>query len=221
MRANLAPMRLILVRHGRTASNVGFLLDTAEPGADLDETGREQARALVERLSDYPVEAIYASTLVRTQQTASPLAEARGLSPQVLPGLREISAGDDELSSDAARYIGTLIRWSEGDVAARIPGGEDAAEFFARFDGAIAQVISGGHEVAAVVSHGAALRTWASNRVPGFVEALGHGHLDNTGVVVIDGAPDAWTLAALDGLLYYEGIELEPDPIDAPIDQLS
>ena len=104
-------MRLILVRHGRTPSNVGFLLDTAEPGADLDEDGLEQAAALVERLSHHEIGAVYVSNLVRTQQTARPVAQARGLELQVLPELREISAGDDELSPDATRYIGTLIAW--------------------------------------------------------------------------------------------------------------
>ena len=103
-------MRLILVRHGRTTSNVGFLLDTGEPGADLDDAGREQARALVERLAEHPIEAIYTSNLVRTQQTATPLAETREIEFRVLSDLREISAGDDELTADATRYIGTLMR---------------------------------------------------------------------------------------------------------------
>nr|WP_300147040.1 histidine phosphatase family protein [Propionicimonas sp.] len=198
-------MRLILVRHGRTASNVGFLLDTAEPGADLDEGGLEQAAELVERLSHHEIEAVYTSSLVRTQQTARPVAEHRGLQLQVLPGLREISAGDDELSSDATRYIGTMIAWGHGDLGARIPGGEDAHEFFARFDAAIEQVAASGRQVVMVVSHGAALRVWSSERVHGFTEALGRAHLDNTGVIVVDGSPDeGWQLAELVGVRHWE-----------------
>lgn len=197
-------MRLILVRHGRTTSNVGFLLDTAEPGADLDEEGLTQAAALVERLADHPIEAIYTSNLVRTQQTATPLAQAREIELRVLPGLREVSAGDDELSADATRYIGTLLKWHEGELLARIPGGEDAGEFFGRFDAAIEEIADSGHEVAMVVSHGAALRTWASARVPGFNEALGKGHLDNTGIIVVDGSPETgWTLQELHGVRSY------------------
>jgi probable phosphoglycerate mutase len=202
-------MRLILVRHGRTTSNVGFLLDTAVPGADLDEAGREQAVALVEKLADYPIEAIYTSTLVRTQQTATPIATQRELELRVLSGLREISAGDDELSQDATRYVGTLLKWHAGELLARVPGGEDAAEFFDRFDAAIAEVAGGGHEVAMVVSHGAALRTWASARVPGFTDALGAGNLENTGVIVIDGSPEAgWSLHQLDGVKVFQWAEV-------------
>lgn len=76
-------MRLILVRHGRTSSNVGFQLDTAAPGADLDEAGRAQADALVELLAEHPITAVYTSNLVRTQQTAAPVAAAKGLIPVV------------------------------------------------------------------------------------------------------------------------------------------
>ncbi|MCA0295952.1 MAG: histidine phosphatase family protein [Actinobacteria bacterium] len=202
-------MRLILVRHGRTASNVGLLLDTAEPGADLDENGLEQAASLVERLSHHEIEAVYTSNLVRTQQTAAPIAESRGLELQVLPGLREISAGDDELSSDATRYIGTMIAWGQGDPGARVPGGENAHEFLERFDAAIARIAASGYEVVMVVSHGAALRVWSMVRVDGFLEALGQAHLDNTGVIVVDGSPaDGWELAELIGVRVYEDAEL-------------
>ncbi|MGV8907572.1 MAG: histidine phosphatase family protein [Propionicimonas sp.] len=202
-------MRLILVRHGRTASNVGFLLDTAEPGADLDDGGLEQAAALVERLSHHQIEAVYTSNLVRTQQTARPVAEARGLELQVLPELREVSAGDDELSQDATRYIGTLVTWGKGDLEARIPGGENAHEFMSRFDAAIETIAASGKDVVMVVSHGAALRVWSMVRVKGFTEALGKAHLDNTGVIVADGSPaQGWQLAELIGVRTFEG---EPD----------
>ena len=197
-------MRLILVRHGRTDSNVGLLLDTGEPGAELDESGLEQAASLVERLSEHPIDAVFASNLVRTQQTARPLAEARGLEVRVLPGLREIPAGEDEMSADARRYIGALIAWGEGDLHARVPGGENALEFFARYDDAIDTVAASGAEVAMVVSHGAALRVWATARVAGFREALGPAHLDNTGVIVVDGSPaEGWVLVQLTGVRAY------------------
>lgn len=204
-------MRLILIRHGRTASNTSLVLDTAFPGADLDELGREQAESLVERLAAEPIEAIYVSNLVRTQQTAAPLAAARGLVPVILPGLREVSAGDDELSLDATRYVETLLQWHAGDMDARLPGGEDAAEFFARYDDAIAQIAGAGHQVAALVSHGAALRVWAAARVDGFSVALGAAHLDNTGVLVIEGTPtEGWQLLSLDGVTDWRSADFEP-----------
>ena len=37
--------------------------------------------------------------------------------------------------------------------------------------------------------------------MPGFVAALGEGHLDNTGIIIVDGTPEAgWQLFELDGV---------------------
>ena len=55
-------MRLILIRHGQTSSNVADLLDTGEPGADLTELGREQAAVLPQSLAGEEVDAVYAQT---------------------------------------------------------------------------------------------------------------------------------------------------------------
>ena len=83
-------MRLYLVRHGRTRSNVAGLLDTAHPGAPLDDAGLRQADALVARFEGIAFDAIVASDIHRAVQTATPLANARGLRLQTHAGLREI-----------------------------------------------------------------------------------------------------------------------------------
>lgn len=198
-------MRLILVRHGRTASNAGALLDTAVPGAPLDPDGVIQAASLVDRLAHHPIDAVFASNLVRAQQTAMPIAQARGLGLTVLPQLREIAAGEDEMSADFTRYFQTLVRWAGGEAHLRTPGGESGLEFFSRFDSGIDQVVSSGAEVAMAVSHGAALRVWAFERVNGLAEAMGHHHLDNTGFIVAEGAPKTgWELAELVGVRSFE-----------------
>ncbi len=193
-------MRLYLVRHGRTPSNVARLLDTAIPGADLDAVGQDQARTLIERLEGHRVDAVYASDLVRTQQTVAPLAESRGLDVRVIGGLREIQAGEDEMSPVWERYVGSLRSWGEGDRAAKIPGGEDADEFFARYDHAIAEIAAAGHDAALLVSHGAALRMWIGGRVSGIdiAEVVGR-RLGNTTIVTLDGSPEeGWTFVDWD-----------------------
>ncbi|MFT3861812.1 histidine phosphatase family protein [Micropruina sp.] len=200
-------MRLLLARHGRTASNVAALLDTAPPGPGLDEFGRAQARRLVDRLAHHELDAVYSSHLTRAVQTAEPTAAARGLSPAVLPGLREIGAGDDERSADLRRYFAVLRSWGEGDATARIPGGESGVEFIARYTAAVRQIAESGHQVALLVSHGAAIRTWAGYVMPQLHAALGSFGIPNTTVIIADGDPDAgWTLAGID----YP----DPDPDD-------
>lgn len=187
-------MRLYLVRHGRTPSNVDRLLDTAVPGAELDEVGRRQAEALVVRLAGRPVEAVYASDLTRTQQTVAPLAAERTLDVTVLGGLREIQAGEDEMSPDWRRYVDVLEAWGH-DLSASVPGGEDAHAFLDRFDGAVATIAGAGHDTALAASHGAALRMWVAFRATGIdVEELIAKRLGNTAIITLDGDPaSGWT----------------------------
>src|ERR1019366_6883576 len=86
-------MRLLLIRHGQTTSNVLHLLDTAEPGAALTDLGMAQAEGLVGALCDESIDLVMASTLLRAQQTAIPLALARALPLGIRDGIREIGAG--------------------------------------------------------------------------------------------------------------------------------
>ncbi len=190
-------MRLLLVRHGQTSSNVGHHLDTAAPGADLTDLGVRQAEALVPVLRDRGVAAVYASTLARTQQTAAPTAAALGIEVRVRDGLREVFAGDLEMACDRASveaYLGTVLRWGAGDLTARVPGGEDGATALGRFDAVVAEASTAG-DVVVVVSHGAMIRAWAAARCPevGVLDAARHG-LSNTGAVTLDGAPGRWRL---------------------------
>ena len=205
-------MRLLLVRHGQTASNVRHLLDTTVPGPPLTDLGQEQARALVEVLAPEEVGCVAASTQRRAQETAAPLAGALGLDVHVLDGLREVSAGELELRSDEGSvraYLDVVAAWAGGDLDRALPGGEDGRAFVARYDAAVAEAVrlarAAGSEVLVVVSHGAAVRAWsglrAANLEAGFVAATG---LLNTGVVVLEGAPESgwvarsWMGAALD-----------------------
>lgn len=190
-------MRLLLIRHGQTHSNVGRHLDTAAPGADLTPLGERQARALPAALDGHGVGALYVSTLVRTQQTAAPLARALGLTAHVRDGLREISAGSLEMASDDASvrtYVETMLRWAAGDLEARIPGGESGRATLDRFDRVVEEAAEAS-EVAVLVSHGAVIRAWTAARCEDVTaELVAENPLSNTGAVVLTGSPSRWRL---------------------------
>jgi broad specificity phosphatase PhoE len=185
-------VRLLLIRHAETTANAHHLLDTAPPGADLTDRGREQAADLVTALDDVDLDAIYVSDLVRTQQTAAPLAQARALQPRIRAGAREIQAGDYEMAPDDGSwdaYLGVLYRWAEGEPHARIPGGESGTEVMQRFDAVVAEAAE--HDSAAIISHGAVIRAWTGARARNVDHAyVADTRLRNTAVIVLDGDPD-------------------------------
>ncbi|MFJ4622119.1 histidine phosphatase family protein [Streptomyces sp. NPDC088812] len=214
-------MRLILVRHGETPTNVDHLLDTAVPGPGLTALGERQAAALPEVLAGEDIEALYASTLVRTQLTAAPLAAARGLDVRVRDGLREIAAGDLEmLPGDLGHgelYLRTALAWAAGNTGLRMPGGESGAEFLARYDAVVAEAADSGAACVALVSHGAAVRTWTAARAHNVdIPFAAARRLANTGVVVLEGSPaDGWKALTWAGATVAP--EGEPGPTGEPL----
>ena len=159
-------MRLLLIRHGQTQSNVNRELDTAFPGAPLNETGLAQAEALVEALAHERIDALYCSTLTRAQQTAAPLAASRALEAVIVDGIQEIAAGVEEMSTNWQPYVDMLNSWSPTNLDAGLEGGETARQFVTRFTNAVAAMEQAGDEHVALVSHGAALRVWAITQDP-------------------------------------------------------
>jgi broad specificity phosphatase PhoE len=212
-------MRLLLIRHGQTPDNARGALGAVVPGPGLTALGHEQAAAVPDALASETIEAIYVSTMVRTHETAAPLAATLGIAPSVLPGLREISAGSLEQRSDEEAihlYMGTIFSWAD-DMAGRIPEAESGNEFFERFDGAIREIASRHDGTVAVFSHGAAIRSWASwaSRNVG-AEFSRANHLENTAVVIVEGSPDEgwlcrqWADAPLGGAELEDATALDP-----------
>lgn len=197
-------MKLLLVRHGQTPSNVAGLLDTAAPGPGLTALGLDQAAAIPRALEAHDVEGIYVSTLVRTRLTATPLAVARGLEMIELAGTHEILAGNLENLRDPASirtYMQTAFAWGQGNRDVSMPGGSNGHEFFARFDESIAQVAAATSGTAVVVSHGAAMRVWTAGHATNIAPSYAGEHdIHNTGVLEFDGSPaEGWTLVSWQG----------------------
>ncbi|MFB7510628.1 histidine phosphatase family protein [Streptomyces broussonetiae] len=215
-------MRLLLVRHGETPSNVNHLLDTAVPGPGLTPLGEAQAAALPEALAGEDIEALYVSTLLRTQLTAAPLAAARGLAVIVRDGIRELSAGDLEMlpghTPEGERYLRTVFAWAAGDTALRMPGGESGAEALARYDAVVAEAAASGAGTVAMVSHGAAIRVWTAARADNVDVAFAAARpLENTGVVILEGSPsDGWKVLSWQGATVAPAGETGPagEPLD-------
>ncbi|MEW2271531.1 histidine phosphatase family protein [Streptomyces griseofuscus] len=209
-------MRLLLIRHGQTTSNVRRLLDTAAPGPGLTPLGEAQAAALPRALAAEDIGALYASPLIRTQLTAAPLALARGLEVTVRDGIRELSAGRLEMlpgdAPEAESYMRTAFAWAAGHTALRVPGGESGEEALGRYDAVIEEAYRSGADTVALVSHGAAIRMWTAARARNIDVAFAAARpLANTGVITLEGDPGTGWRA-----LTWEAHTVEPPGTPGP-----
>lgn len=153
--AHARPTRLVLVRHAVTAQT-GPLLSGRKPGIDLSEEGRGQAEATATRLAPpVHIDAIYASPIERTQQTAAAIAAKHDLPVITLDGVIEAEYGD--WTGGTIAELAKTDLWKVVQAApsrARFPNGESIAEMQARMVAALDGVIAahpGEHVV--VVSH--------------------------------------------------------------------
>lgn len=143
------------VRHGKTPTT-GAVLPGRAKGLHLADEGRRQADAVAERLSGLKkVDAVYASPLERTRETAAPIAKKLGLRVTNERGLLECDFGD--WTGRALKELAKLPEWSTVQrypSGFRFPNGESFAEMQARITGAIGALVArhaGGTIV--VVSH--------------------------------------------------------------------
>ncbi|TQL66443.1 putative phosphoglycerate mutase [Nocardioides albertanoniae] len=188
-------MRILLIRHGQTPSNVSGALDTAFPGAGLTDLGLSQAAAVPDALEGEGIAGLYASRLVRTQLTAQPLATRLGLPVVVQEGLEEINAGDLEMATGkeaVTAYLEALADWIDGTLETPVPGGEAGHEFLARFDAAVRAVADkhDADDTVAIVTHGAAIRMWTGLRTKESPAFGDENRIRNTGLAIVEGDPD-------------------------------
>jgi probable phosphomutase (TIGR03848 family) len=124
-----APTLVLLVRHGQTPTT-GDTLPGRAKGLHLAEKGVEQAEAAAARIAKLEkVDAIYASPMERTRETAAPIAKARDLKVQIDRGLIECDFG--EWTGEQLKALRKTKEWSTVQrypSGFRFPGGESFAE---------------------------------------------------------------------------------------------
>ncbi|AIJ23509.1 histidine phosphatase family protein [Amycolatopsis methanolica] len=178
---------VILLRHGRSTANGSGVLAGRTPKVGLDDTGRAQARALVERLAGVPLAEVVCSPMLRCKNTVAPLVAERGLTRTVEPRLSEVDYGEwtgRELKDLVKEPLWRVVQAHPS--AAVFPGGEGLAGMQARAVAAVrehdARITAehGDHAVWLLCSHGDVLKSILA-------DALGQ-HLDAFQRIVVDPA---------------------------------
>jgi probable phosphomutase (TIGR03848 family) len=146
---------VLLVRHGQTPTT-GSVLPGRAPGLHLAEAGQAQAQAAAERIGALKrIDAVYASPLERSRETAAPIARARGLRVRTDRALLECDFG--AWTGRPLKELQKLPEWTTVQrypSGFRFPGGESFTEMQRRITGGLAAMVErhrGGVVVA--VSH--------------------------------------------------------------------
>lgn len=193
------PTTLYVTRHGETDYNRDHIMQGSGVDSALNDTGRAQAEALAEYLAEEPLDAVYASTLVRARQTAKIVGAPHEPLPYAyLDDLKEINWGvyegtpRTEDRTAAMRAIKT--QWRAGQVEVPVEGGESPRQVEHRARRAV-EVMLEAHagERILVVTHGRYMRIMlASLLYEGDLTQMPNVPHANTGLYVIAHANDTF-----------------------------
>ena len=153
--------RLFFVRHGATVLTAEDRF-AGETDVLLSDEGRAQLRALGERLRNEPIDAVYASPMKRTIESAQIVSAPHSLEIHTHDGLREISHGRWEQLTRAEvqkMYPDEYSRWELDPYSFAPEGGETGLQVTARALPAVLEIVvrHQGQSVL-VVSHKATIR---------------------------------------------------------------
>ncbi|MFQ5473922.1 MAG: histidine phosphatase family protein [Dehalococcoidia bacterium] len=156
--------RLYLVRHAQSQGNTGEDLTTGDP--DLTAVGHEQANRIGERFAAQKIDAIYASPLRRTQETAGYIGDATGLEVRPKADLREVTMGQpdsDIRALPAEEQVIVAKRIAEDGTWDAFPGSEGSAVARRRISAVMDEIVNGhpGERIV-VVAHAGFIQTYVS-----------------------------------------------------------
>ena len=147
------------VRHGEHVLRGQGLLAGRTPGIGLSELGRAEMAAVAERLAAEKIEALYASPLQRTRESALVLAERLALPVRYREDVIEVDFGEwTGLSFDAVRHDPRWPAWRACRSMAAAPGGETMRQVQQRTLDALADLHKTHKSVVVIVSHGDVIR---------------------------------------------------------------
>lgn len=185
---------VILVRHGRSSANTAGVLAGRTPGVHLDETGKEQAVAVGDRLSGVRLAAAVTSPLERCRETAKEITSRQG---EALRASTEKQLAECDYGEWQGRPIKDLAKeklWKavqSQPSAVTFPGGEsmramqDRAVAAVRRHDARVSAEHGDDAVWLAVSHGDLIKSILADALGSHLDLFQRIHVDPGSVSII------------------------------------
>ena len=187
--------KIYLIRHAEAEGNLYRIAHGQEEGLITDYRGPRQMQALARRFRDIPVDAVYASDLIRTQTTAQAVYVPKGLPLHLEPAFREVHMGvwegltwrqiETRWPLQMMEFNHQLDRW-------QVEGCETAQTVLDRYLPALRRVArEHDGQTVAIFSHGAAMRIVLGTLQGLPLAEIGQSpHGDNTAVSLIEAQGD-------------------------------
>jgi probable phosphoglycerate mutase len=159
------PTLLLMVRHGATPTT-GTIVPGRAPGLHLSDEGRRQADTVAKRIAELPrLAAVYTSPLERARETAEAIARARGMTPEIEPGLTECDPG--AWTGMALKRLAKQPEWrvvQHHPSGFRFPRGESFTEMQLRISAAMERLaLRHPGEAVVAVSHAEPIKAAAAH----------------------------------------------------------
>lgn len=181
-------MTLYILRHGETDFNRLGIVQGSGVDTDLNETGREQARAFFETYQEIDFQLVVTSKLRRTHQTIA------GFLEKEIPWIQtedinEISWGEQEgklhSPEQAVVYKWMIGEWKNGNLDASLPNGETARQLFERVGRFIEWLKTRPEKRILIATHGRTMRCLIALLKGWKIEEMEQVPHSNTGLYVI------------------------------------
>lgn len=153
-------MELFIIRHGETDLNRQGIVQGRGVNPGLNELGKKQAQLFFDHFKNENFQKIYTSTLLRSIETVVPF-KVLNIPTEQREELDEISWGIHEGTKSKPfkiEYNNLLKRWNEGELNARVEGGESPLEVQARQNNFLAYLQKQKEEKVLICMHGRAMR---------------------------------------------------------------
>ncbi len=196
MKAHLPnhPTQLYFIRHGEVEEKYHKVFGGSRIDMALSPLGQRQGEAVAAWLKDTKIEKIYASPMLRVQQTLAPSAKQRGMEPELMDGLREIDFGDwtghrwDEVQSN---FGVSAFDWLEIMESDGIANGESVHGFTARVRECLLRIVNAHpHQKVAVFCHGGIIRVMIALLLEMPLMRMAHFNIEYGSISVVELLPE-------------------------------
>ncbi len=188
------PTQLYLIRHGEVEERYHNVFGGSRIDMALSPLGVKHGEAIARWLTDTKIDAIYASPMLRVQQTLAPLAEQRDLKPTIIPSLRETDFGDwtGYRWEGVQEHFGvSAFDWLEIIETKGIPNGESAAELEHRVQPALLKILHDNpHKSVAIFCHGGIIRVILALMLGQPLRHMAHFNIEYGSITVVEVQPE-------------------------------